>query len=126
MLGYSNNKPRPAIICPKSHSDKAHTAYIKDGKWNCTSDMKIRGTLAEMDNFPCWCEKPREEQSAVSVLSSESSATAEPPRATLDAAQHSTADTQQSTVSESPSYHSTLDTDDLFEVVCELDDVAHM
>ena len=49
MLGYSNNKPRPAIICPKTHSDKAHTAYIKDGKWNCTSDMCVRGTLAELD-----------------------------------------------------------------------------
>ncbi|CAI8006998.1 hypothetical protein GBAR_LOCUS5003 [Geodia barretti] len=54
MLGYSNNKPRPAIICPKSHSDKAHTAYIKDGKWNCTSDMGVRGTLAELGTVLPW------------------------------------------------------------------------
>ena len=57
MLGYSNNKPRPAIICPKIHSDKAHTAYIKDGKWNCTSDMGVRGTLAELDTVLPWCDE---------------------------------------------------------------------
>ena len=57
MLGYSNNKPRPAIICPKTHSDKAHTAYIKDGKWNCTSDMGVRGTLAELDTVLPWCDE---------------------------------------------------------------------
>ncbi|CAI8047445.1 hypothetical protein GBAR_LOCUS26218 [Geodia barretti] len=57
MLGYSNNKPRPAIICPKSHSDKAHTAYIKDGKWNCTSDMGVRGTLAELGTVLPWCDE---------------------------------------------------------------------
>ena len=57
MLGYSNNKPRPAIICPKSHTDKDHTAYIKDGKWNCTSDMKIRGTLAQLDTEFSWFNK---------------------------------------------------------------------
>ena len=60
MLGYSNNKPRPAIICPKSHTDKDHTAYIKDGKWNCTSDMKIRGTLAQLDTKLLWCDESSE------------------------------------------------------------------
>ena len=57
MLGYSDNKPRPAIICPKRHTDKAHAAYIKDGKWNCTSDMGVRGTLAELKTEFPWCDE---------------------------------------------------------------------
>ncbi|CAI8046504.1 hypothetical protein GBAR_LOCUS25733 [Geodia barretti] len=102
MLGYSNNKPRPAIICPKSHSDKAHTAYIKDGKWNCTSDMGVRGTLAELGTVLPWCDEAcKQQQSAVAMA-----ATTPPPT--------------------SPDSTQQLDTDDLFEVVCELDDVAHM
>ena len=60
MLGYSNNKPRPAIICPKSHTDKDHTAYIKDGKWNCTSDMCLRGKLAELKTEFPWCDETGE------------------------------------------------------------------
>ena len=62
MLGYSNNKPRPAIICPKSHTDKDHTAYIKDGKWNYTSDMGVRGTLAELDRIFPWFDEACEFQ----------------------------------------------------------------
>ena len=62
MLGYSNNKPRPAIICPKSHTDKDHTAYIKDGKWNCTSDMCLRGKLAELKTEFPWCNETGEFQ----------------------------------------------------------------
>ena len=62
MLGYSNNKPRPAIICPKSHTDKDHTAYIKDGKWNCTSDMCLRGKLAELKTEFPWCDETGEFQ----------------------------------------------------------------
>ena len=62
MLGYSENKPRPAIICPKSHTDKDHTAYIKDRKWNCTSDMKIRGTLEQLDTIFSWCDEACEFQ----------------------------------------------------------------
>ena len=54
---YSNNKPRPAIICPKPHSDKPHSAYIKNGKWNCTSDMRRRGNLGDLEiPFP-WCDE---------------------------------------------------------------------
>ena len=60
MLGYSNNKPRPAIICPESHTDKDHTAYIKDGKWNCTSDMCLRGKLAELKTEFPWCDETGE------------------------------------------------------------------
>ena len=55
-LGYSNNKPRPAIICPKSHTDRPHAAYIKDGKWNCTNNMTVRGTLKELNTEFPWCE----------------------------------------------------------------------
>ena len=62
MLGYSNNKPRPAIICPKSHTDKDHTAYIKDGKWNCTSNMCLRGKLAELKTEFPWCDETGEFQ----------------------------------------------------------------
>ena len=62
MLGYFNNKPRPAIICPKSHTDKDHTAYIKDGKWNCTSDMGLRGKLAELKTEFPWYDETGEIQ----------------------------------------------------------------
>ena len=55
-LGYSDNKPRPAIVCPRPHTDQPHAAYIKNGKWNCTSDMTVRGTLKDLEiEFP-WCE----------------------------------------------------------------------
>ena len=60
VLGYSNNKPRPAIICPTAHTDKAHAAYIKNGKWNCTSDDRVFGKLRDLDtDFP-WCDKTGE------------------------------------------------------------------
>ena len=66
-LGYSNNKPRPAIICPATHIDKAltdktHPAYIKDqdGGWICTSDPrkfgKLRDIKAEFPWFGVTCE----------------------------------------------------------------------
>ena len=43
-LGYSNNKPHPAIICPNTtHTDKTHPAYIKNEKWICTSDFVCSG-----------------------------------------------------------------------------------
>ena len=56
-LGYSNNKPRPAIICPKPHSDKSHSAYIKNGKWNCTCDMRVRGNLGDLEIVFPWCDE---------------------------------------------------------------------
>ena len=55
-LGYSNNKPRPAIVCPRPHTDQPHAAYIKNGKWNCTSDMTVRGTLKDLETEFPWCE----------------------------------------------------------------------
>ena len=54
VLGYSNNKPRPAIICPRAHTDKAHAAYIKNGKWNCTSDNRVRGDLKDQETELPW------------------------------------------------------------------------
>ena len=57
MIGYLESNTQPAILCPKSHSDRAHPAHIKNGKWNCTCDMGMRGTLAELDiEFP-WCDE---------------------------------------------------------------------
>ena len=60
VLGYSNNKPRPAIICPRAHTDKAHAAYIDNGKWNCTSDDRVRGDLKDLHTEFPWCDKTGE------------------------------------------------------------------
>ena len=57
-LGYSNNKPRPAIVCPAAHdpTEKPHPAYIKNEKWACTSDSCMFGYLKPMNvKFP-WLE----------------------------------------------------------------------
>ena len=59
-LGYSNNKPRPAIICPKPHSDKSHAAYIEDGKWNCTCDDREFGNLRDLETQFRWCTETSE------------------------------------------------------------------
>ena len=56
VLGYSNNKPRPAIICPRAHTDKAHAAFIDNGKWNCTRDNRVRGNLKDLDTLFPWCD----------------------------------------------------------------------
>ena len=45
-LGYSNNKPRQAIICPAIHEDTTpHPAYIVDENWICTCDSDEFGDL---------------------------------------------------------------------------------
>ena len=55
-LGYSNNKPHPAIICPNtSHTDKTHPAYIKNEKWICTSDSCVFGKLRDLNTDFHWC-----------------------------------------------------------------------
>ena len=59
-LGYSNNKPRPAIICPKPHSDKSHSAYIEDGKWYCTCDDREFGNLRDLKTQFPWCTETSE------------------------------------------------------------------
>ena len=40
-LGYSNNKPRPAIVCPRTHTDRPHPAYVQDKEWICTCDSNV-------------------------------------------------------------------------------------
>ena len=54
-LGYSSNKPQPAIICPTTHTDKTHPAYIKDGKWICTNDSCVFGYLRDLQTDIPWC-----------------------------------------------------------------------
>jgi hypothetical protein len=44
-LGYSDNKPRPAIVCPRTHTDRPHPAYIRDKVWICTTDCDKFGYL---------------------------------------------------------------------------------
>ena len=55
-MGYSNNKPRPAIVCPRTHTERPHPAYIQDKEWICTSDTNVFGELEEKcdwDHFQC-------------------------------------------------------------------------
>ena len=56
-LGYSNNKPRPAIVCPQTHTDKSHPAYVEDKYWICTSDCEQFGKIAELTHQIPWLEK---------------------------------------------------------------------
>ena len=56
-LGYSNNKPRPAIVCPHTHTDKSHPAYVEDKFWICTSDDEQFGKIAELTHQILWLEK---------------------------------------------------------------------
>ena len=41
-LGYSENEPRTAIICPM-HTNEPHPAYIKNERWFCTIDDRLCG-----------------------------------------------------------------------------------
>ena len=52
-LGYSNNTPVPAIVCPY-HSSTLHPATVEDGVWTC-SEMPsvIFGDVAE-NSIPWW------------------------------------------------------------------------
>ena len=47
-LGYSNNKPRPAIVCLRTHTDRPHPAYIQDKKWICTCDLNVFGKVSNV------------------------------------------------------------------------------
>ena len=48
-LGYSNNKPRPAIICPAVHEDMtSHPAYIDDESWICILDSNKFGEFKDL------------------------------------------------------------------------------
>ena len=52
-LGYSENEPRTAIVCP-SHTNEHHPAYIKNEKWFCTSDDRSSGYLSELNAKLHW------------------------------------------------------------------------
>lgn len=52
-LGYSENEPRTAIICPR-HTNEPHPAYIKNEKWFCTCDDRLRGYLSELNAKLHW------------------------------------------------------------------------
>ena len=45
-LGYSNNKPSPAILCPIHTETPRHPAPIRDGEWICSSTNEF-GDLNE-------------------------------------------------------------------------------
>ena len=53
-LGYSDIKPRPAIVCPRTHTEKSHPAYLKGQHWICTSDNSHGKITVEI----LWQEKP--------------------------------------------------------------------
>ena len=54
-LGYSDIKPRPAIVCPRTHTDKFHPAYLDGQNWVCTSDNSYGKITVEI----LWQEKPK-------------------------------------------------------------------
>ena len=56
-LGYSNNKPSPAILCPV-HTESSHPAPVRDGEWICSTDSARFGEIADLiDCIPYWREK---------------------------------------------------------------------
>ena len=51
-LGYTNNTPVPAIVCP-THPTTPHPATVKEGGWKCSKMAHIFGSVAE-DTIPWW------------------------------------------------------------------------
>ena len=51
-LGYTNNTPVPAIVCP-AHPTTPHPATVEEGGWNCSKMAHIFGSIAE-DTIPWW------------------------------------------------------------------------
>ena len=45
-LGYTNNTPVPAIVCP-AHPDTPHPATVDDNAWTCSKMEQNFGTIAE-------------------------------------------------------------------------------
>ena len=54
-LGYSNNKPSPAILCPIHTETPRHPAPIRDGEWICSSTNKF-GEVADLRECVPWME----------------------------------------------------------------------
>lgn len=55
-LGYSENEPRAAIICPSSacNANEPHPAFIKTETWSCTNDDRRFGNLSELNTKLHW------------------------------------------------------------------------
>ena len=51
-LGYTNNTPVPAIVCP-AHLATPHPATVKEGGWTCSKMAHIFGSISE-DTIPWW------------------------------------------------------------------------
>ena len=51
-LGYTNNTPVPAIVCP-AHPTTPHPATVQEGGWKCSKMAHIFGSIAE-DSIPWW------------------------------------------------------------------------
>ncbi|CAI8021287.1 hypothetical protein GBAR_LOCUS12642, partial [Geodia barretti] len=64
-LGYSNNKPSPAILCP-SHTtaNSSHPAYIRNKEWTCSLDCNEFDTVASLkkEHIPCWLKESEYKQ----------------------------------------------------------------
>ena len=52
-LGYSDNKPSPAILCPVHAS---HPAPVRDGEWICSTTNRF-GDIADVDECIPWLEE---------------------------------------------------------------------
>ena len=51
-LGYTNNTPVPAIVCP-AHLATPHPATVEEGGWKCSKMAHIFGSISE-DTIPWW------------------------------------------------------------------------
>ena len=54
-LGYSNNKPSPAILCPIHTETPCHPAPIRNGEWICSS-TNDSGEVADLEECVPWME----------------------------------------------------------------------
>ena len=59
-LGYSDNQPRPAIICPAHQDTPPHPAYIDDENWICTFDLNYFGEFQNPEiKYPWYSAKSK-------------------------------------------------------------------
>ena len=69
-IGYTNNTPVPAIVCPAHHPTKPHPATVdKDRVWTCSLTPQVFGELKEEDTIP-WlslCTTPCESEGPLPV-----------------------------------------------------------
>ncbi|CAI8022085.1 hypothetical protein GBAR_LOCUS12998 [Geodia barretti] len=131
-LGYSSNKPRPAIVCPRAHTDRPHPAYIQDKEWICTSDTNQFGDLTTQFLWnQTTCESSQESSTAsIPTPSASGDETSTPEQRTPGVSDSSTASSvplvNQAPSSSPPTpVESQLGIKDLFTVCSELVGVAH-